>query len=120
MTFTTKFDNYVCTGDTIECTVGDTTYIATIHADLDASIDDDDIHSYAEQSSAEALERVRKVREAYNNNHWFYCGVVLSAQRDGWTKDNLISLWGIECNYPDGDNDYLSEVSRELLAEYLS
>ena len=60
MTFTQKFDDYVCIGDTLTCEV------------------------------------------------------------DGYTiTAHTASLWGIEANYPDSDNAYLSEVANELLPEAL-
>ena len=65
------------------------------------------------------MAHIIKVRKAWENDDWFYCGIVLSAERDGWTKDHLASLWGIECNYPDSDNSYLLTVANELLAEYI-
>ena len=33
--------------------------------------------------------------------------------------DHAASLWGIEANYPDSDNAYLSQVANELLSEAL-
>ena len=40
---------------------------------------------------------------------------------DGLTLDKFAaSLWGIEANYPDSDNAYLSEVANELLSEALA
>ena len=42
MTFTTNFDRFVCENDSIDCTIGDTTYTATVVRDPDYKIDDDD------------------------------------------------------------------------------
>ena len=55
------------------------------------------------------------------NDEWFYCGVILSVALEGITLDRFAaSLWGIEANYPDSDNAYLSEVANELLPEALA
>ena len=56
--------------------------------------------------------------EAWRNDEWFYCGVVISVRFDGIEiDDHASSLWGIEANYPDSDNAYLAEVANELLPE---
>ena len=58
---------------------------------------------------------------AWKNDEWYYCGVILSVAIDGLTLDRFAaSLWGIEANYPDSDNAYLSEVANELLPEALA
>jgi len=58
---------------------------------------------------------------AWKNDDWFYCGVILSVALEGITLDRFAaSLWGIEANYPDSDNSYLSEVANELLSEALA
>ena len=57
---------------------------------------------------------------AWKKDEWYYCGVILSVAIDGITlDDHAASLWGIEANYPDSDNAYLSEVAGELLPEAL-
>ena len=57
---------------------------------------------------------------AWKNDEWFYCGIILSVEIDGLTLDRFgASLWGIEANYPDSDNAYLTEVANELLPEAL-
>jgi len=49
------------------------------------------------------------------------CGVILSVAIDGLTlDDHAASLWGIEANYPDSDNAYLSEAANELLSEAIA
>jgi hypothetical protein len=56
--------------------------------------------------------------EAWRKDEWFYCGIVLSVSLEGVILgDHAASLWGIEANYPDSDNAYLSEVANDLLAE---
>ncbi|MEP4992246.1 MAG: hypothetical protein ABJV68_31810, partial [Paracoccaceae bacterium] len=60
------------------------------------------------------------VMEAWRKGEWFYCGIVLSVERDGIELDHhAASLWGVECNYPGTDNCYLTTVANELLSEAL-
>jgi len=120
--FTEKFDSYVTAGDSIECVVGDITYTATLVHDQDASINDDDCHNVDQSVSGcddEQYAKLMEARKAYADGEWGYMGIVLSAERDGWIKDHMQSLWGIEYNYPDGDNSYFTEVANELLTEEL-
>jgi len=61
-----------------------------------------------------------RVMAAWKNDEWYYCGVILSVAIEGLTLDRFAaSLWGIEVNYPDSDNAYLTEVANELLSEAL-
>ena len=56
----------------------------------------------------------------WKNDEWFYVGVVLSVSRNGVElSDHAASLWGIDCNFSDTSNAYLSEVAQELEAEAL-
>jgi len=58
---------------------------------------------------------------AWKNDEWYYCGVILSVALEGITLDRFAaSLWGIEANYPDSDNAYLTEVANELLPEAIA
>jgi hypothetical protein len=102
--FKKPFDGYVCHGDRISCTVGDTTYTARLEVDIDCSPDDFDC--YDDEAIA-----------AWKRDEWRYYGVVIDAERDGWEKRDLASLWGIEGNFPGSDNSYLLEVANELLSE---
>lgn len=119
--FTRNFDQYTCIGDSIECEIDGYTVTARIEFDQDYKIDDDDCHNPDQAVTGcddEQFARLLKNREAWFNDEWFYCGVVLSVSRAGVTlDDHAASLWGIECNYPDGDNSYLREVANELLPE---
>lgn len=72
------------------------------------------------QLAAIAVDEDFAALKAWCNDEWWYCGVVLSVEREGVTLDeHAASLWGIECNYPTGDNAYLTEVANELLSEAL-
>ena len=58
--------------------------------------------------------------DAWRNDNWFFCGVVLSVWKNGvCLSDNAASLWGVECNFPNASNDYLLEVIKELENEAL-
>lgn len=119
--FTQKFDNYSCVGDSIECQIEGFTFMARIVFDETHSIDDDDWHN-PDQSVTGCDEDEQKkllaAREAWFNDEWFYCGIVLTASKAGVDLDQYAAaLWGIECNYPDSDNSYLSDVANELLPE---
>ena len=135
MTFTQKFSDYVCIGDTITCTVYGYTVTARISHDENTDAPDARQDGFwpslypndagfigagngwrdrfdAAQAKAEA------VMAAWKNDEWFYCGVILSVVIEGITLDRFAaSLWGIEANYPDSDNAYLTEVANELLSE---
>lgn len=117
--FTEKFDSYVCIRDTITCYVEGFTLVARIEHDADASIDDGYCHNVNQEvtgSNVEQQKKLSEAREAYFNEQWFYCGVVISVSRNGVElEENAASLWGFECNYPDSDNAYLTDVANELI-----
>lgn len=70
------------------------------------------------EKAARAVERDYQAMKAWCDNEWFWCGIVLSVSRAEIELDNhAASLWGIECNYPDSDNEYLTDVANELLPE---
>jgi hypothetical protein len=119
--FTEKFDSYVCDNDTISTNYQGFEIIATIIRDPDYHIDDDDVHNTDQSVTGcndEQQEKLIEAREAWFNGEWFYCGVVLSAYKNGvLVDDHIASLWGIECNYPGSDNSCLLEMSNELLQE---
>jgi hypothetical protein len=117
--FTQKFDTYVCLGDTITCEAEGFTFTARIEHDPDYHIDNDDCHNVDQEVTGcnEAQQKkLIEAREAWRNNDWFYCGIVISVSRNGVElNDHAASLWGIECNYPGSDNAYLSECANELI-----
>ena len=121
--FTEKFDKYVCDGDSISTEVEGFEIRARIVWDTDRGIDDDDGHSLDQSVTGcndAQMEKIKAARLAYGRGDWGYCGVVLSVARNGVElSDHAASLWGIEANYPEGDNGYLSEIANELLAEAL-
>jgi len=119
--FTESFNNYVCPGDTITTEADGFTVTARIEFDYDFRIDDDDCHNpdpSVTGCNEYHQEQLLKARDAWFNDEWFYCGIVLSVSWNGIeVLDYAASLWGIECNYPGTDNSYLSELATELLDE---
>lgn len=138
MTFTQKFDSYVCIGDTITCTVDGYTVTARIAHDETPDPPDERQDGFWPSLYPNnagfigagngwrdrfdtAQAKAERVMAAWKNDEWFYCGVILSVAIDGLVlTDHAASLWGIEANYPDSDNAYLSEVANELLSEAIT
>lgn len=60
--------------------------------------------------------------KAWCDDEWHYVGVAVQVSRQGvdLTGEYDNALWGIEGNYPDGDNSYLTEVAEELVDEALT
>lgn len=102
-----QFPAYACEGDRIEWTREGFDLCARLVYDTDTKPTDFDCYDTAD------IERWRA-------DEWFYVGVVLSVSRNGVElSDHAASLWGIDCNFSDTSNDYLSEVAQELEAEAL-
>ena len=137
MTFTEKFGSYVCLGDTITCEVDGFTVTARIAHDDTSDAPDQRQDGfwpslYPNEAGfigsgngfrdryAKAQAKAEAVMAAWKNDEWFYSGVILSVAIDGLElTDHAASLWGIESNYPDSNNAYLTEVANELLPEAL-
>jgi hypothetical protein len=137
MTFTECFDAFACEGDTIRCEVEGFTLTARIVADDCPDAPDQRQDGFwpslykdapgfigpgngFRQRFAKAHAKAEAVMEAWRKGEWFYCGIVLSVERDGIELDShAASLWGVECNYPGTDNFYLTSVANELLPEAL-
>jgi hypothetical protein len=129
--FTEKFGRFVCEGDTITCEHDGFTVTATVYHDECGDTPDERCDGFwpsrdpkaagyvlpenfdAEQAKAE------RVMAAWKNDEWFFCGVAITVSRNDvqLTGDYDNALWGIECNYPDSDNDYLRSVANDLLDE---
>ena len=104
----TKFQSFVCPGDSIQWSAYGFDLTATVYADSDSRPEDSDCYT---------PEQIK----AWRAEEWFFCGIVVSVSRAGITlSDRSVSLWGIEANFPGTDNSYLSEVADELQAEALS
>ena len=137
MTFTQHFNTYACEGDTISCEAEGFTVTARIVADDCPDAPDQRQDGFwpslykdapgfigpgngFRQRFAEAQAKAEAVMEAWRKGEWFYCGIVLSVERDGVELDShAASFWGVECNYPGTDNSYLTRVANELLPEAL-
>jgi hypothetical protein len=130
--FTKGFDSYACPGDSIKCTVDGLEVIATIHHDIDAGYPDTNDEGFWPSRDEKAAgwvlpenfdreqAKAKKVWDAFVRDEWFYCGIVLTVRVEDTVLVDRVSLWGIECNYPDTANEYLLEVANELLPEALT
>lgn len=102
-----KFNAYACQGDAINWTAEGFDFVARLEYDTDSNPEDADCYS------PEDVQR-------WKNDKWFYVGVVLSVSRNGVElSDHAASLWGIECNFNNTSNAYLSEVAQDLQGEAL-
>lgn len=131
--FTKPFSSYVCEGDKITCEVDGFELTATVYRDDCADKPDerqDGFWPSRDKNAAgyvkprnfkRAMEKAERVMNAWKNDEWFYCGVAVTVKR----ADVLLTgrygsaLWGVECNYPDSDNDYLRSVANDLVSEAL-
>lgn len=137
MTFTQHFQSFVCEGDSISCEVTGFEITARIVRDDCPHAPDERQDGFwpslykdtpgfigagpnHRQRFAEAQAKAEAVMAEWRKDEWFYCGIVLSVALEGVTLDtHAASLWGVEANYPDGENSYLTEVAQELLPEAL-
>lgn len=102
-----QFDAYARQGDTISWTAEGFDLVARLEYDTDSN--PEDVECY----SPEDVQR-------WKNDDWFYVGVVLSVSRNGVElSDHATSLWGIDCNFNNTSNAYLSVVAQELQGEAL-
>jgi len=94
MTFTQKFDDYVCIGDAITCTMDGYTVTARIAQDETPDAPDErqdgfwpslykDDAGFIDAGNGwrdrfdTAQARAEKIMAAWKNDEWFYCGVIL-------------------------------------------
>ena len=137
MAFTTRFQSFVCEGDSLTCEVAGFEIIARIVRDDCPDAPDERQDGFwpslykdapgfigpgnnFRERFAQAQARAEAVMEAWRKDEWFYCGIVQSVAFEGiLLDDHAASLWGIEANYPDSDNAYLTDVANELLPEAL-
>ena len=97
-----QFAKYACVGDSITWQLEGFDIVARLEYDTDTKPTDSDCY---------APEDVQRWRD----DKWFYVGVVLSVSRNGIElSDHAASLWGIDCNFSDTSNAYLSEVVQEM------
>lgn len=144
MTFREKFDRYACEGDAITCE-GDAITCEVDGFEITARIVRDDCLDAPDERQdgfwpslylndpgfigagnnfrerfAKAQAKAEAVMQAWRDDDWFYCGIVLSVDCEGVELEpHAASLWGVEVNYPGSDNTWLTEVADELLPEAL-
>ena len=103
-----SFSPYACIGDKITWVIDGLLLTATIKGD-----------DYSKPQDFES--DLPEVVQAWKNDDWFYCGIVVSVEKQGIMIDeNAASLWGIAVNYPGASNEYLSEVAQDLESEALT
>ena len=109
--FKKDFANYVVVGDRLTCEVDGFHCVATVHHDEDTKPD-------SETMPLEAFS-------AWANDEWFYVGVGVTVWKAGvkLTDDYEHTLWGIDCNFPNGQentNWYLRDVANDLLDDAIA
>lgn len=135
MTFTERFNSFVCEGDSIACETGSFRIVAHIVRDDCRDAPDKRQDGFwpslikdapgfigpgrnFRDRYAKAKAEAEAVMEAWRKDEWFYCGIVLSVfVGEIALAPHAASLWGVEANYPGSDNSYLTEVANELLPE---
>ena len=113
-----QFNSFICSGDSVTVKREGITYRATIEFDDHYHIDDDDCHNPDQTATGcddEQFKKLLKAREAWFNNEWWYGWMKVTASLNGYELKSFDSLSGLEINYPESRNDYLSEVATELL-----
>jgi hypothetical protein len=131
--FEKGFDSFSCEGDSIECIVDGFTIKAFIERDDNGDAPDErdcgfwpslnpNDAGYIGANPSISLEaqkaKAECIMQAWKDDKWFYCGVCVVVSRCG-VELYANAVWGIECNYPDSDNSYLTQTANELLAEAL-
>lgn len=102
-----QFPAYACNGDIIEWKNEGFDFVARLEYDADTKPTDFECYD-------------PKDVQRWKSDEWFYVGVVLSVYRNGVElSDHAASLWGIDCNFSDKSNAYISEAAQELEGEAL-
>ena len=135
MAFTERFDTFVCEGDCIACEQDGFRIVARIVCDDSPDGPDQRQDGFwpslykdapgfigpgnnFRERFAKAQAEAEAIMEAWHKDDWFYCGIVLSVSLDGVILDeHVISLWGVEANYPGSDNAHLTDVADDLLPD---
>lgn len=136
--FTEHFSSFVCPGDVITCETEGFTVSARIVPDDCPDAPDQRQDGFwpslyrdapgfigpgpnHRQRFAEAQAKAEALMEGWRKGEWFYCGIVLSVALHGVElAPHAASLFGLEANYPETDNSYLTEVAGDLLPEALA
>lgn len=123
--FKEKFQQVACTGDRISVAIGRYTITARIVYDELAERQDPDYEGFWPSITPNDAGFIGKGNnqanlQAWLNDEWFYCGVVLSVNIGNLElTDDAASLWGVEVNYPGMDNSCLTELANEMLPDAL-
>lgn len=74
------------------------------------------------QYAARAVEEDFASLKAWCDDEWSYVGVCVTIKKKGIALTGKYdhALWGVDCNHPNGTNDYLVEVANELLPDALT
>ena len=107
--FATNFDGYTCIGDKITGTLEGFDLTAEIHYDESSKPSDNEFYDV---NDPEHGEESRRIIEAWERDEWDYVGVVVTASLAGHPLGSS-SIWGLERNYPGGDNSWLGECANE-------
>lgn len=134
--FEQKFGRYVVQWDRITCEVDGFTCTATLYHDDDNTPPDKRCDGFwpsldpssagyigpkSKRSLGRHMAKAKEVMRAWLADEWYYFGVAVTVQRGNVELVGKYdhALWGIEGNYPGSDNDYLREVTNQLLPEAL-
>ncbi|OZB12558.1 MAG: hypothetical protein B7X53_17900 [Hyphomonas sp. 34-62-18] len=136
--FTERFASFVCPGDVITCEIEGFTVSARIIPDDCPDPPDQrqdgfwpslykDAPGFIGPGNnfrarfAKAQAEAEAIMAGWRKGEWFYCGIVLSVSLDGVElAPHAASLFGLEANYPETDNSYLTEVAGNLIPEALA
>lgn len=139
--FKKGFEKHASIGDTIQAEAEGFTIIATIKEDSIMSPEtyDEGFWPSTDPKSPgyclpeiyeEQMVKAKKIKEAWRNDEWFYCGLVLSVFKKFkipfYPEQTIVfahaaSVWGLECNHPYGDNTVdLTQAAENLVEEALN
>lgn len=140
--FEKPFGSYACEGDTVTTYADGFKIEARIVRDDTISSPDEQDEGFWPSKNPKAAgyviphnfdEQMKKAEEAmaaWNRGDWFYCGVVLKVskeiriesrtQEEVVLSDHAASRWGIEVNFPGGNNSSVNEIANELLSEAIA
>lgn len=126
-----EFGRHSLDGDTVSVEHEEFILTATIHLDCNndrpdemqdgfwPSLDPRNAGYIGPKSKSTLARRMKKAQEimaAWYNGDWFYVGVAVTVERNGiaLTGEYNNAIWGIECNFPGSDNEYLTETANDL------
>lgn len=131
------FAGYVDSNDFVTCERDGFTLRATLYLDDTADRPDERMDGFwpnlepgspgyigpeSESTLRRHMKRARAIMAAWKRDKWRYYGVAVTVQKNGIPLTGRYdhAVWGIEGNYPGGDNRYLAETANDLVDEALS